>query len=382
MADYQSSREVPMKYAVGVAAIVLCFAGLNASRVPAQRPSEAHWYCRSATHLDHVYVTPAWSGTASQLSLNTAFTEFLVKTYGFKSYGECFRVGLGELTRKDVQAMLDRQHETMEKFHQKRIVQTNWTNGMPLEPVGGVQPRVLWAACKTSVQKEGAPIDRRAHLRLYLSDATPRPADEREVAAAFAAFIRAKYGTAGNTQCVSTDNEPDAQKSLKGWADEAAKYQHELVTTGWKFTPAKPAVTPTPAKPAPPPIPTPAATPTPMPTRAPTPAVPVAGAPAQRTPSSPAASVPYAVCDTDSDSTTRYYSAVFDASRGRAADWTAAFQKYLEQNYKFRGFDRCTRHPSQAAAEKFRADLIARSRGATLAGGVKLTVVETGWIYK
>ena len=246
----------------------------------------------------------------------------------------------------------------------------------PQLPAARAQPAEIWAACRMGVQKTGGPITGRPELQMYISDATVRSGarDEREVAAAFAEFVRAKYAlTGGSARCVSTRTESDAQKSLKGFEDEAAKYQQVLVKTGWQFTPAKPPVPPATAKPA--------AVPVPTPTPTPTAAAPVAAAPA-RAPQGTGAPLQHAVCYGDVDPATKYYSAVFDGTKGDYADWMPAFQKYLEQTYKYRGFVRCTKQPNQTAAEKYRDDMITRARTATVAGGAKVKVVETGWTYK
>jgi hypothetical protein len=370
----QFAREVPMRLPAGTAiAIALVFAALGSAPVSAQRPSEGYWYCRSASHLDPVYVTPAWAGTASVIGLNVAFTEFLAKNYGHKGDGDCRKVELDTTTQAALQALLDRQHATMEQVQKKKIVQTGWTNGVA--PGTPVQRSTLWVACKMSFPKPGQPVGRRPELRIYLTDAMPHPGvkDNREVSAAFGEFLAGKYGfKGGGSQCVGPSPEPDVQQLITGWANEAAKYQHELIKTGWKFTTAQSFATPTPAKSVAPPAPAPPSAATGAAALPPTPP------PPQTAP----ASVQHAICYGDVDPATKYYSAVFDSTRGDYADWMPAFQKYLEQTYKYRGLVRCNKQPSQAAAEKYRATLIAGARNAALPGGAKLKVVETGWIYK
>ena len=89
----------------------------------------------------------------------------------------------------------------------------------------------------------------------------------------------------------------------------------------------------------------------------------------------------HAVCWADFDPATRYYSAVFDGTRGDYAQWMPSFKGYLYGRYKYNGQVRCTKQPSKAEAQKYWDDMVGAARGITLAGGVKPRIIETGWVY-
>lgn len=357
---------------------LVCLTIVAVGASPGQnRPDNYYWSCYSGFETDPVYVSGVWEARVEPSEVYAAFRKFLADKYSYTGQVNCSMLSpvLGMDLAKARAAQLDVQQQWQKKG--KKVIDTGWTHGGSPAPGGGAPPTVMWATCRLSVPKPGQP-SRRPELQTYLSDATPwAGASQAEVAAAFAEFVRTKYAlTVGvRAECVGTPKESDVQQALKGWEDEAAKYQHEVIKTGWKFTPAKPApAAPPPAKPA-----TPAAATPP----APTPAAPVAAAPpTARAPQAAGTSVVHAFCYAELDVTTKYYSAVFDGTKGDYADWMPAFRQFLQQTYKYTRAVRCNKQPSQAAAQKYRDDLIASSRGMPAPDGAKVKIVETGWIYK
>jgi hypothetical protein len=201
--------------------------------------------------------------------------------------------------------------------------------------------------------------------------------DHRDARLSFIRYLEQKYTFKGLVRCTTPRTLEVARAELKKVADDAQRGMNLKIESDWVYK-AVPASPPAPAVPAPSPVPpaapAPAATPTapPPPAPAAVPAAPAA-APVKKT---------HAVCWADFDPGPRYYSAVFDGTKGDYADWMPGFKNFLGTKYKYGGRVRCTKKPSQAEAQQYWDDMVAAARALTLAGGVKPKIIETGWVYK
>ena len=197
----------------------------------------------------------------------------------------------------------------------------------------------------------------------------------------FLTYLQQKYDFKGLVSCTSPRTLDVARAELKKVADDAQRGMNVKLETGWVFAGAgaPPAAPPAPPAAAPPPsAPSPSTAPS-----APAPAPPARPAPPPPAPS-PTASVKattHAVCWADFDPGTRYYSAVFDGTKGDYAQWMPGFKAFLNQEYRYTGQVRCTKKPNKAEAQQYWDDMVTAARGLTLAGGVKPRIIETGWAY-
>jgi hypothetical protein len=184
----------------------------------------------------------------------------------------------------------------------------------------------------------------------------------------FLKHLEQNYNFKGLVRCTGPRTLEVAQAELKKVASDIQRGMNLKIETDWFYTTVA-------AKPPPPPVPSaPASSAPPAPSR---PAPPAPAPPARPAPS---ASI-HAVCWADFDPATRYYSAVFDGTRGDYAQWMPGFKGFLNQKYRYNGLVRCTKKPSKAEAQKYWDDMVAAARGITLAGGVKPKIIETGWAY-
>jgi hypothetical protein len=196
----------------------------------------------------------------------------------------------------------------------------------------------------------------------------------------FIKHLEQKYGMKGLVRCTSPRTLEVAQAELKKVAADIQRGMNLKIETDWVYTkaaatpPAPPVAAPPPAPPAPPPAAAPAkpAPPRPAPSPAPSPAAP---------PPAPVVKQTHAVCWADFRPGPRYYSAVFDGTKGDYADWMPAFKEFLGTQYKYGGQVRCTKKPSKAEAQKYWDDMVGAARALPPVGGVKVKIVETGWKY-
>ena len=193
----------------------------------------------------------------------------------------------------------------------------------------------------------------------------------------FLKHLEQRYSFKGLVRCTAPRTLDVARAELKKVADDIQRGMNLKIETDWVYTrvgatpPAPPAPVPAPA----PPAPAPAVAP---PRPAPPPPAPAPPAP----PPAPVVNTTHAVCWADFDPMTRYYSAVFDGTRGDYAQWMPGFKGFLNQKYRYTGRVRCTKQPSRAEAQKYWDDMVGTARGMTLAGGAKPRIIETGWAYK
>ena len=185
----------------------------------------------------------------------------------------------------------------------------------------------------------------------------------------FIKHLEQKYGMKGLVRCTSPRTLEVAQAELKKVASDIQRGMNLKIETDWVYT--KAAATP-PAPPVPAPSPAP-------------PAPPTAAAPAKPAPPRPAPApvvkTTHAVCWADFGPGPRYYSAVFDGTKGDYADWMPAFKDFLGKQYKYRGQVRCTKQPGKAEAQKYRDDMVEAARALPPVGGVKVKIIETGWVF-
>lgn len=191
----------------------------------------------------------------------------------------------------------------------------------------------------------------------------------------FIKHLEQKYNFKGLVRCTMPRTLDVARAELRKVADDIQRGMNLKIETAWVYTkaeatpPAPPLPAPSPAPPAPPPASAPAKP-------APPPAAPAPPAPSP----APAVKTTHAVCWADFDPGPRYYSAVFDGTKGDYADWMPAFKQFLGQKYKYSGRVRCTKKPSRAEAQKYWDEMVGTARG-LIQGGVKAKIVETGWTY-
>jgi hypothetical protein len=103
----------------------------------------------------------------------------------------------------------------------------------------------------------------------------------------------------------------------------------------------------------------------------------------RQTPAAPVAATPstvYVICYADSDPHAKYYNPPVDGAGGNYTVWTAGYQKFLVQKYRFSGWGvRCNDEPTLAAAQAYYRTTIDAERAALTANGNPLPVVVTDW---
>lgn len=204
----------------------------------------------------------------------------------------------------------------------------------------------------------------------------------REIRLAFLRHLEQKYDFKGLVRCTQARPREVVEAELRKMMEDAKKTgRDKYIVAGW--VPPADAVTPPPA-PAPEPPPKPAPAPPAAANPAPAPSPPTTAKSTNPRPAAapaPVKAAVHAVCWADFDPTPRYYSAVFDGTRGDYADWMPAFKGFLEKKYQYTRQVRCTKQPSLADAKRYLTEMLTTAKGLTLAGGVKPKVIETGWKY-
>src|SRR5439155_5667165 len=174
----------------------------------------------------------------------------------------------------------------------------------------------------------------------------------------FTQFLAQNYSYKGRVGCNNMDAE-HAPTFLKNRIAGLRAIKKQVVETGWTYgSSATAPAGPTPARP--------------YTSIASSPPAAAAGAP----------NVTHAVCWADFDPHTKYYSAVFDGTRGDYDVWMPAFKKFVEQKYRYTGLVRCTKRPNLADAQKYWDEMVSTGRNLPLGDGSKSKIIETGWQYQ
>lgn len=333
------------------------------------RSYEGHWWCSSMDPAGPVYITGLWSGKYIMTEVANSFAQELLAKYAYSGRVNCARANPGA-TAAQIQSGPTSQIAAWRSSGRK-VVEIPWV----YDPAKARLPHL----CTAFVTVEKG-VNIFYHNKVLRIPGGTQP----ELSTAWAAHVKARHPGAHfpvPMGCNLLPADPAKhQSNVDGNVRLYERQKPQVVQLDWMHDPAVPA-----GSIAGQPFVAPVAATGTSPVTTPVTAAPPIGKPAGAPPAAPpatTASVQHAVCYADADSTTRYFSAVFDGTRGDYADWMPAFQQYLVQTYKYRGFVRCNRQPSQAAAQKYRDNLITAARAATLAGGAKLKVVDTGWIYK
>ena len=333
------------------------------AQAPEDRSNDGHWWCSSMAPEGPVYITGLWNGKHILAEVLNAFAQELLATYAYKGRVNCARANVGS-TPAQIQSGPSSQIAAWRSSGRK-VIEMPWI----YDPARANLPHLCTSIVQ--VQASGNVFYHNKVLRI--------PGEtQAQLSTAWSAHVKERHPGAYFLPmgCNLLPADPAQHQSHVDGFVQMYSSKGKIVALDWTFAPAVPAgstagrpyAAADAAKPA-----APATTPA---------AAPRAGGVVAATPTPATASVQHAICYGDADPAARYFSAAFDGTRGDYADWMPAFQKFLEQTYKYRGFVRCNKQPSQAAAQKYLDTLIAGARGATLAGGAKLKVVETGWIYK
>jgi hypothetical protein len=316
-----------------------------------------------------VYITGMWTGNYFVAEVMNSFAQELLAKHAFKGRVNCARANLGS-TPAQIESGRSSQI-TAWRGSGRKVIEIPWI----YDPANARLPHM----CVAYVQVQKGPST------YYLNKILRTPGGtQAQLTTAWGAHIKERHPGAyiPISGCHLLPADPAQQQSqLDAHAQMYAGQKPQIVKHDWSFEPAVPAgsaagrpyVAQGTAAP-------PSAETTPA-AAAPRAGGKVAATPTVTPPATPQ-SILHALCYGDAEPTARYFSAVFDGTRGDYADWMPAFKLFLEKTYKYRGFVRCNKQPSQAAAQTYLDNLISSARSALQPAGAKMKVVETGWIYK
>ena len=199
------------------------------------------------------------------------------------------------------------------------------------------------------------------------------PAGDSKSMSGFRRYLHTKYDgyVTQEVGCRTFATAAEAQAAKQLELDAAVPYPWPVVELDW--TPAAEAPPPTAAaKPAPAPV----AAAVKPPASVAVPAMPAAAAPAAK------AGV-FVICRVEfNTSGRRFYNPPVEVQSGGYPEWQAAYTKYLEQNYQFKGSGLgCGKYPTQAAAQADYDSWLARARAQPTINGVASPVIITKWTH-